>query len=108
MYISVYIHFFLYMYALYRLLLYGVCCSLDERFAEADEMMELATTIDTGNIIAWTVRGNKYTHSAIDYKVIEFRAYEVIHEITLCAYVHIPQVHVNMCSTSGVVLVCQL
>ena len=89
------------MYALYRLLLYGVCCSLDERFAEANEMMELATTIDTGNIIAWTVRGNKYTHSAIDYKVIEFRAYKVIHEITLCAYVHIPQVHVHVCSTSG-------
>ena len=47
-----------YIRTLCRLLLYGVCCSLDERFAEADEMMELATTIDTGNIIAWTVRGN--------------------------------------------------
>lgn len=46
------------------LLLYGVCCSLDERFAEADEMMELATTIDTRNIIAWTVRGLCYELSS--------------------------------------------
>jgi tetratricopeptide (TPR) repeat protein len=39
------------------LLLYGMCCSLEEKFAEANEVMELATTIDPNNIIAWTIRG---------------------------------------------------
>lgn len=52
---------------IHRLLLYGMCCSLDERccnvdestgITEAEEMMELATTIDSGNLVAWTIRGS--------------------------------------------------
>lgn len=34
-----------------------MCCSLDEKFDEANEVLELATTIDASNVIAWTVRG---------------------------------------------------
>ena len=40
-----------------RLLLYGMCCSLDERFAEGSEFLELATTIDEKNEVTWTIRG---------------------------------------------------
>lgn len=52
-----------------RLLLYGICCSLDEKCnridpntgnTEAEEMMEMATTIDPNNLVAWTIRGNIY------------------------------------------------
>ena len=34
-----------------------MCCSLDERFAEGSEFLELATTIDEKNEVTWTFRG---------------------------------------------------
>ena len=43
--------------SLYRLLLYGICCCLKDKYKEADEAMELATVIDDCNAIAWTIRG---------------------------------------------------
>ena len=44
--------------SLYRLLLYGICCCLKDKYKEADEAMELATVIDDCNAIAWTIRGS--------------------------------------------------
>ena len=41
----------------HRLLMFGICVSIDERFNEAEEVFELAITTDSQNIIAWTVRG---------------------------------------------------
>ena len=40
------------------LLLYGMLCCLDERYPEAGEFFELATTADPTSVIAWTMRGN--------------------------------------------------
>ena len=40
-----------------RLLLYGMLCCLDERYSEAGEFFELATTTNQTSIIAWTIRG---------------------------------------------------
>jgi hypothetical protein len=40
-----------------RLLLYGMLCCLDERYSEAEEFFELATTTDPTSVIAWTIRG---------------------------------------------------
>ena len=45
------------MHPLYSLLLYGMLCCLDERYLEAGEFFELATTTDPNNVIAWTIRG---------------------------------------------------
>ena len=42
----------------HRLLMFGICASMDERFSEAEEAFELAIKIDSQNIIAWTVRGD--------------------------------------------------
>ena len=39
------------------LLLYGMLCCLDERYPEAGEFFELATTADPTSVIAWTMRG---------------------------------------------------
>ena len=43
------------------LLLYGMLCCLDERYPEAGEFFELATTTDPTSVIAWTIRGNHNT-----------------------------------------------
>lgn len=32
-------------------------CCLDERYSEAEEFFELATTTDPTSVIAWTIRG---------------------------------------------------
>ena len=37
--------------------MYGICVSMDERFSEAEDVFELATTIDSQSITAWIVRG---------------------------------------------------
>ena len=43
----------------HSLLLYGMTCCLQERYSEAEQFFEMATTSDPGNIIAWTMRGNQ-------------------------------------------------
>ena len=45
---------------LHSLLLYGMLCCLDERYPEAGEFFELATTTDPNSVIAWTIRGKHY------------------------------------------------
>ena len=44
-------------YCLHSLLLYGMVCCLDERYSEAEQFFEMATTTDPENAIAWTMRG---------------------------------------------------
>ena len=41
----------------HSLLLYGMVCSLDEKYDVASDLFEMATTYDSTNIIAWTMRG---------------------------------------------------
>ena len=45
-----------------RLLLYGMCCSLEERYDEGKEFFDLATTIDGENVVTWTIRGTVHVH----------------------------------------------
>ena len=40
-----------------RLLMYGMMCGLDGRHTEGESFLDMATTIDPGNTIAWTMRG---------------------------------------------------
>ena len=44
----------------HSLLLYGMTCCLQERYSEAEQFFEMATTSDPSNIIAWTMRGNQH------------------------------------------------
>ena len=60
------------------LLLYGMLCCLDERYPEAGEFFELATTADPTNVMAWTMRGT-YTYNII----------------ILCTMLHSERVDVN-------------
>ena len=66
-----------------------MCCSLEEKFVEASEMMELATTIDSDNIIAWTMRGETSKSSnMLAYTIIlkvYVMNYQTIHCIETCA-----------------------
>ena len=38
--------------------MFGVCLSLNGRFSEAEDVFELATTLDSHNIMVWTMRGD--------------------------------------------------
>ena len=42
----------------YRLLLYGICCCVNDKHSEAEEVLEFATAIEEYNTIAWTIRGD--------------------------------------------------
>ena len=53
-YVCTYIHTYIHTF---RLLLYGMICCLGERYSEAEEFFEMATTMDATNVIAWTMRG---------------------------------------------------
>ncbi len=48
----------------YSLLLCGICCTVNEKHDMANEVLELATTIDDHNTFAWTIRGNITIHTA--------------------------------------------
>ena len=71
------------------LLLYGMCSSLDECFPEADEVMELATTIDSSNLVAWTIRGTRTLYIIPIHRIIHMYMYMYL------IYVH---VHVHVLS----------
>jgi len=40
-------------------LLLGVSCCLSEKYTEAEDLFELATTSEPKNVVAWTMRGKK-------------------------------------------------